>query len=138
MLLVGQLFIYQNYLNRNYSKLLKEVKPNEPVILTKNGYGRHAIIDLDEYERFTVGLEPLKIVEGTKESGAISIEGAAARYEIDAYMIRLANNADDDLAASLSYITLKIPIFTMLNNCLKYSLKLSKQLVIIRRLAESS
>lgn len=74
------------------------------MILTKNGCGRHAIIDLDEYERFTVGLEPLKIVEGAKESGAVSIEGAAARYEIDAYMILLANNADDDLAAIFNYV----------------------------------
>lgn len=57
---------------RNYSKLLEEGKPNEPVILTKNGYGKYAVIDLEEYERFTAGLELLEIV---KE--------ASARYGIE-------------------------------------------------------
>lgn len=35
---------------RNYNKVLDEVKRNEPVILTKNGYGKYALIDLSELD----------------------------------------------------------------------------------------
>ncbi|SKA08808.1 Antitoxin Phd_YefM, type II toxin-antitoxin system [Pilibacter termitis] len=35
---------------RSYSTVLSEVQPHSPVRLTKNGYGRYAILDLDEYE----------------------------------------------------------------------------------------
>lgn len=65
---------------RNYSKLLEEVKPNEPVILTKNGYGKYAVFNLEEYERFTAGLELLGIVKEAKDSGVATIQEAAARY----------------------------------------------------------
>ncbi|MFD1902604.1 type II toxin-antitoxin system Phd/YefM family antitoxin [Enterococcus termitis] len=36
---------------RNYSKILDDVKPSHPLFLTKNGYGKYAVIDIDEYER---------------------------------------------------------------------------------------
>lgn len=68
---------------RNYSKLLEEVKPNNPVILTKNGYGKYAIIDLEEYEHFTTGLELLELVKESKESGTVTLAEAASRYGID-------------------------------------------------------
>ncbi|EHO54524.1 type II toxin-antitoxin system prevent-host-death family antitoxin [Lentilactobacillus kisonensis] len=37
---------------RSYNKLLDEVTPENPVILTKNGYGKYAIIDIAEYEKY--------------------------------------------------------------------------------------
>lgn len=45
---------------RDYNKLLKNVDANNPVFLTKNGYGKYAIIDIDEYDRFVNGLRLLK------------------------------------------------------------------------------
>ena len=38
---------------RNYNEVLRDISANEPVFLTKNGRGRYAIIDIDEYEKLT-------------------------------------------------------------------------------------
>lgn len=38
---------------RNYTEVLKEVKINQPVYLTRNGRGAYAIVDVDELERLT-------------------------------------------------------------------------------------
>jgi len=35
---------------RNYNEVLREIEADEPVFLTKNGRGRYAIVDIDEYE----------------------------------------------------------------------------------------
>lgn len=36
---------------RNYAEVLKEISFEEPVFLTKNGRGRYAIVDIEEYEK---------------------------------------------------------------------------------------
>ena len=36
---------------RNYNEVLREITVDEPVFLTKNGRGRYAIVDIDEYEK---------------------------------------------------------------------------------------
>ena len=36
---------------RNYSDVLRDVSVGAPVFLTKNGRGRYAIIDMQDYER---------------------------------------------------------------------------------------
>ena len=36
---------------RNYSKLLNEVKPGEPVYLTKNGHGKYVLLAIEDYEK---------------------------------------------------------------------------------------
>ena len=41
---------------RNYSDVLEEVAPGDPVYLTKNGEGKYAIIDLAEYESLRCSL----------------------------------------------------------------------------------
>ncbi|MFD1902707.1 type II toxin-antitoxin system Phd/YefM family antitoxin [Enterococcus termitis] len=51
---------------RNYSKILDDVKPSHPLFLTKNGYGKYAVIDIDEYERLKLGLDLLNDLEKTK------------------------------------------------------------------------
>ena len=35
---------------RNYAEVLKEISFEEPVFITKNGRGRYAIVDIEEYE----------------------------------------------------------------------------------------
>ena len=36
---------------RNYTDVLKDITVDAPVFLTKNGRGRYAIVDMDDYER---------------------------------------------------------------------------------------
>ena len=36
---------------RNYAEVLKDISVDEPVFLTKNGRGRYAIVDIEEYEK---------------------------------------------------------------------------------------
>ena len=36
---------------RNYNEVLKDIAVGEPVFLTKNGRGRYAIVDIEEYEK---------------------------------------------------------------------------------------
>ena len=36
---------------RNYNEVLKDISPGNPVFLTKNGRGKFAIIDIEEYEK---------------------------------------------------------------------------------------
>ncbi|MGO2300368.1 type II toxin-antitoxin system Phd/YefM family antitoxin [Paucilactobacillus nenjiangensis] len=45
---------------RNYNKILSEVTTDNPVVLTKNGYGKYAVVDLEEYEQLKTGDELLK------------------------------------------------------------------------------
>lgn len=35
---------------RNYNEVLKDISVGEPVFLTKNGRGKYAILDMEEYE----------------------------------------------------------------------------------------
>lgn len=35
---------------RNYGEVLKEISVDAPVFLTKNGRGKYAIVDIEEYE----------------------------------------------------------------------------------------
>ncbi|MBQ7700282.1 MAG: type II toxin-antitoxin system prevent-host-death family antitoxin [Clostridia bacterium] len=36
---------------RNYNDVLRDIAVGEPVFLTKNGRGRYAIVDIEEYEK---------------------------------------------------------------------------------------
>ncbi len=36
---------------RNYTDVLKDITIDSPVFLTKNGRGRYAIVDMEDYER---------------------------------------------------------------------------------------
>ncbi len=36
---------------RNYNEVLHDIAVGEPVFLTKNGRGRYAILDIEEYEK---------------------------------------------------------------------------------------
>ncbi|GEN95866.1 type II toxin-antitoxin system prevent-host-death family antitoxin [Pediococcus ethanolidurans] len=59
---------------RNYNKVLDEVKPDEPVILTKNGYGKYAVVSLDEYEKFQDGLKLLEELKVAEKGSFYNIE----------------------------------------------------------------
>lgn len=36
---------------RNYNEVLRGISVGEPVFLTKNGRGRYAIVDIEDYEK---------------------------------------------------------------------------------------
>ena len=37
---------------RNYGEVLRHVAIGSPVFLTKNGHGRYAVLDIDEYKEY--------------------------------------------------------------------------------------
>ncbi|MBD5806233.1 type II toxin-antitoxin system Phd/YefM family antitoxin [Limosilactobacillus walteri] len=60
---------------RDYNKLLKEVDSDNPVFLTKNGYGKYAIVDIESYDRFVNGMKVLKdLQEASAESGLYTLD----------------------------------------------------------------
>lgn len=63
---------------RNYTEVLRDVEVGQPVFLTKNGRGKFAIIDINEYESLKAGLKLMsqltKGEESAREKGWISID----------------------------------------------------------------
>lgn len=61
---------------RNYAEVLKEISFDEPVFLTKNGRGRYAIVDMEEYEKTKAIIKLMgKLAESekaVKENGWLS------------------------------------------------------------------
>lgn len=39
---------------RNYGEVLRDVAVGQPVFLTKNGHGRYAVLDMEEYHQYEV------------------------------------------------------------------------------------
>ncbi|MDL2249701.1 prevent-host-death family protein [Lachnospiraceae bacterium PF1-21] len=54
---------------RNYSEVLRDVTIGAPVFLTKNGRGRYAIIDIQEYEKTKATLTLMNELAKGKKSG---------------------------------------------------------------------
>ena len=42
---------------RNYNDVLRDIAVGEPVFLTKNGRGRYAIVDIEEFEKIQATLK---------------------------------------------------------------------------------
>lgn len=52
---------------RNYNEVLKDIAEGDPVFLTKNGRGRFAILDIEEYEKNQATIKLLsKLMEAEK------------------------------------------------------------------------
>lgn len=63
---------------RNYNKVLAKVTKNNPVFLTKNGYGKFALVDNKQYDEFTTAmklLNQLKKAEKSKHYNYDDIKG---------------------------------------------------------------
>ncbi len=54
---------------RNYSEVLRDVAVGAPVFLTKNGRGRYAIVDMQDYEKTQATLRLLGELATGKKSG---------------------------------------------------------------------
>ncbi len=70
---------------RNYSEVLHDVSVGTPVFLTKNGRGRYAIIDIQDYEQALATLKLLdELAKGKKsgeEKGWLSSTDVRARFQ---------------------------------------------------------
>ena len=54
---------------RNYTEVLRDITVGEPVFLTKNGRGRYAIVDMEEYEKTRAVIKLMKeLSKGEKSS----------------------------------------------------------------------
>lgn len=54
---------------RNYSAVLHDVSSGCPVFLTKNGRGRYAIIDIQDYEKTQAAFRLMNELEKGRTSG---------------------------------------------------------------------
>lgn len=54
---------------RNYSDVLRDVTVGSPVFLTKNGRGKYAIIDIQDYEKSRATLQLMNELAKGKKSG---------------------------------------------------------------------
>ena len=53
----------------NYGEVLRDVAVGSPVFLTKNGRGRYAIMDIEDYERTQATLQLMNELEKGRRSG---------------------------------------------------------------------
>lgn len=67
---------------RNYNEVLRDIAVGEPVFLTKNGRGRYAIVDIEEFEKTQATLKLMsELAKGeasAKEKGYIDISEVEA------------------------------------------------------------
>lgn len=54
---------------RNYNEVLRDIAVGEPVFLTKNGRGKYAIVDIEEYEETRAVVRLFKELSKGEESG---------------------------------------------------------------------
>lgn len=54
---------------RNYNEVLRDVAVGEPVFLTKNGRGRYALIDIEDYEKMQATIKLLGELSKGRKSG---------------------------------------------------------------------
>lgn len=58
---------------RNYGEVLRDVAVGQPVFLTKNGRGRYAVIDMEEYREYEK-MKAMNRLLGELDKGRISGE----------------------------------------------------------------
>lgn len=72
---------------RNYNDVLRDIAVGEPVFLTKNGRGRYAIMDIEDFEKMKAELklmsELAKGESSAREKGWTSFDDAMKLLEVD-------------------------------------------------------
>ena len=74
---------------RNYSEVLHDVTVGAPVFLTKNGRGKYAIMDIQDYEKIQAKLRLMDELAKGRESG--ETEGWLSAQEMRDYFRAKAN-----------------------------------------------
>ena len=54
---------------RNYTEVLQDVSVGAPVFLTKNGRGKHAIVDIHDYDRTQATIRLMNELAKGRKSG---------------------------------------------------------------------
>ena len=78
---------------RNHSEILDEVRHGDPVFLTKNGEGRYAILDIDEYESLKCGLWQRLFSELDESLNVADRFGWVAEEKADDFIDRMIADA---------------------------------------------
>ena len=72
---------------RNYNEVLRDISFGEPVFLTKNGRGKYAILDINEYEKLKASLKLLSELargeQAGKEKGWMTVAEVEAELGIE-------------------------------------------------------
>ena len=68
---------------RNYTEVLHDVAVGSPVFLTKNGRGKYAILDMQDYEKTQATLRLMNELAKGKRSG--EAEGGLSAEEVKAH-----------------------------------------------------
>lgn len=76
---------------RNYSEVLRDVAVGAPVFLTKNGRGRYAIVDMQDYETAQATIRLMNELAKGRESG--ETEGWLSAEDLRAHFRGRANEA---------------------------------------------
>lgn len=74
---------------RNYSEVLHDVAVGDPVFLTKNGRGRYAILDMQDYEKTQATLRLISELAKGRKSG--EVEGWLSSEEMREYFCAKAD-----------------------------------------------
>ena len=69
---------------RNYSEVLHDVAVGAPVFLTKNGRGRYAILDIQDYEKIQATLRLMSELAKGRRSG--ETEGWLTLEEVESHL----------------------------------------------------
>ncbi|MDR3225158.1 MAG: type II toxin-antitoxin system prevent-host-death family antitoxin [Clostridiales Family XIII bacterium] len=80
---------------RNYAEVLNEIAMGSPVFLTKNGEGRYAIIDIEEYDSLKESLWQRLFAEIDESFVHAEKFGWIAEEQADAYIDGLIADAQD-------------------------------------------
>ena len=75
---------------RSYTEVLDDVRPGSPVFLTKNGRGRYAILDMDDYDRLVAEQTLFSELERGRMSG--ESEGWVAAADVRTYFAERATD----------------------------------------------
>lgn len=67
---------------RNYNQVLQEVSNEQPVFLTKNGRGKYAVIDIENYDKLKASLEIIEKLKAAETSGTIDLNEARERFQV--------------------------------------------------------
>ena len=54
---------------RNYTEVLRDVEASSPVFLTKNGRGKYAIVDMQDYEKVQATIRLMNEIAKGRRSG---------------------------------------------------------------------
>ena len=74
---------------RNYTEVLQDVAVGAPVFLTKNGHGRYAIVDIQDFEKAQATLKLMSELAKGRRSG--ETEGYLTPEDMRAHFRARAN-----------------------------------------------